>query len=31
MTVSLTIRFDNAQQTETTVKQGTATGVSSIG
>ena len=31
MTVSMTIRFDNAEQTETTSKQGTATGVSSIG
>ena len=30
MTVSMTIRFDNASQTETTVKQGTATGVSNI-
>ena len=30
MTVSMTIRFDNAQQTETTTKQGTATGVSNI-
>lgn len=31
MTVSMTIRFDNAQQLETTSKQGTATGVSNVG
>ena len=31
MTVSMTIRFDNAQQTETTQKTGTATGVSNVG
>jgi hypothetical protein len=30
MTVSMTIRFDNAEQTETTQKTGTATGVSNI-
>jgi hypothetical protein len=31
MTVSMTIRFDNAQQLETTQKTGTATGVSNVG
>lgn len=31
MTVSMTIRFDNAYQVETTTKQGTATGVSNVG
>lgn len=31
MTVSMTIRFDNAYQVETTTKQGTATGIANIG